>query len=137
MHTRKPPTKPHTKSTDFVALILIQCFKIAQLIEIKISEAVRSILCSEWTRLKQVAQDLAVQLGTEKLQGWRLHSVSGQPIPLCVITLTMQKSFSYIFIWNFLCFSLCPLPPVMSLGTRKKGPALSSLLLPSGISAHR
>lgn len=36
MHTRKPATKPHTKSTDFVALILlIQCFKTAQLIEIQ------------------------------------------------------------------------------------------------------
>lgn len=35
--------------------------------------------------------------------------------------------------WNFLHFTLCPFPPVLSLDTSKKSPTLPSSLLPSGI----
>ena len=41
------------------------------------------------------------------------------------VTLTGNKFF-LMFSWNFLCFSLCPLPLVLSLGTTEKSLALSS-----------
>jgi len=37
----------------------------------------------------------------------------------CSITLRMKKFF-LVFRWNFLCFSLCPLPFALSLGTTEK-----------------
>ena len=39
------------------------------------------------------------------------------------------KKFFLMFSWNFLCFSLCPLPLVLSLGTTERQAAL---LLPQG-----
>ena len=36
------------------------------------------------------------------------------------------KKFFLMFSWNFLCFSLCPLPLVLSLGTTEKSLAPSS-----------
>jgi len=47
------------------------------------------------------------------------------------------KKFFLIFSWSFLCFSLCPLPLVLSLDTTAKSLAHSSFLfLPRGSSAH-
>jgi len=37
----------------------------------------------------------------------------------CSATLQIKKFF-LMFSWNFLCFSLCPLPIVLSLGTTEK-----------------
>ena len=47
-----------------------------------------------------------------------------------LVTLTVRKDF-LIFTWNILCFSLCPLPLVLSLGTTEKSlpsPSLHSVL---------
>ena len=41
------------------------------------------------------------------------------------ITLRVKKFF-LMFSWNFLCFSLCPLPLVLPLGTTEKSLAPSS-----------
>ena len=43
----------------------------------------------------------------------------------CSITLRGKKFF-LMFRWNFLCFSLCPLPLVLLLGTTEKSLAPSS-----------
>jgi len=43
----------------------------------------------------------------------------------CSVTLRVKKFF-LMFRWNFLCFSLSPLPLVLSLGTTEKSLALSS-----------
>jgi len=43
----------------------------------------------------------------------------------CSVTLRGKKFF-LMFSWNFLCFSLCPLPLVLSLGTTEKSLAPSS-----------
>jgi len=43
----------------------------------------------------------------------------------CSVTLRVKK-FLLMFRWNFLCFSLCPLPLVLSLGTTEKSLAPSS-----------
>jgi len=37
----------------------------------------------------------------------------------CSVTLRVKKFF-LMFRWNFLCFNLCPLPLVLSLGTTEK-----------------
>jgi len=71
--------------------------------------------------LQQVAQDL-VQVSFEYLQGRRIHNLSGQPVPA---TLRVKKFF-LMFRQNFLFFSLCPLPLVLSLGTTEKSLAPSS-----------
>ena len=40
---------------------------------------------------------------------------------LCRISINLRgKKFSLMFRWNFLCFSLCPLPLVLSLATTEK-----------------
>jgi len=62
--------------------------------------------------LEQATQD-CVQVGFEYVQGRRCHNSSGQPVP---VTLKVKKFF-LVFRWNFLCFILCPLPLVLSLGT--------------------
>ena len=46
-------------------------------------------------------------------------------LPQCSVTLRGKKFF-LMFRWNFLCFSLCPLPLVLSLGTTEKSLAPSS-----------
>jgi len=71
---------------------------------------------------EQAAQD-CVQVGFEYLQRRRLHSLPGQPVP--GLRHPQMKKFFLGFIWNFLCFSLCPLPLVLSLGTTGKSLALS------------
>jgi len=43
----------------------------------------------------------------------------------CSITLRVKKFF-FVLSWNFLCFSLCPLPLVLSLDTTEKCLASSS-----------
>jgi len=44
-----------------------------------------------------------------------------------------QKKKGIVFKWNFLYFSLCPLPLILSLNTTERCLALSSSLPPSGI----
>ena len=41
-------------------------------------------------------------------------------------SITLTVKFFLVFSWNFLCFSLCPLPLVLSLGTTEKSLAPSS-----------
>ena len=47
----------------------------------------------------------------------------------CSVTLTVKQCFP-MFRWNLLCFSLCPLPLVLSLDTTKKRLASYSLCPP-------
>ena len=44
------------------------------------------------------------------------------------------KKFFLGFSWSFLCFSLCPLPLVLSLGTTEKSLAPKTFLCQAGIS---
>jgi len=73
--------------------------------------------------LQQAAQDL-VQVGFEYLQRRRIHNLPGSLFQ-CSVTLRGKKFF-LMFRRNFLCFSLCPLPLVLSLGTTEKSLAPSS-----------
>jgi len=72
---------------------------------------------------QQAAED-HVQAGLEYLQRRRLHNLSGQPVP--VLVTLRGKKFFLMFRRNFLCFSLCPLSLVLSLGTTEKSLAPSS-----------
>jgi len=69
--------------------------------------------------LQLVAQDY-VQMAFKYLQDWQLHNLSGQPVSC----LTVKNCF-LMFRGNLLCLILCPLPPVMSLGTPEKSLAPS------------
>lgn len=73
-----------------------------------------------------------VQTAYEYLQGWRLCNLSLCNLCQCSVTLTMQECF-LMFRENFLCFRLCPLCLVLSLGTTEKNLALSSLHLPTSL----
>jgi len=53
-------------------------------------------LCSDRVQREQVAQD-AVQSGFEYLQGWRLQSLSGQPVPVFTM-LTEERGF-FLHVW--------------------------------------
>jgi len=68
------------------------------------------------SHLEQAAQDF-VQVGLEFLQRRRLHNVPGQSVPGLHHP---QSEFFLMFRWNFLCFSLCPLPLVLSLDTTEE-----------------
>jgi len=70
------------------------------------------------------AQD-HVQMAFECLQGGRLHNLSGQPLAILGHTHRVKKYF-LMFRWTLLCFSLCPLPVVLSLGTTERSLALSA-----------
>jgi len=75
--------------------------------------------------LQQAVEDL-VQARLEYLQRRRIHNPSGQPVP--VLVTLRGKKFFLMFRRNFLCFSLCLLPLVLSLGTTEKsGPILLTL----------
>jgi len=65
--------------------------------------------------LQQAAEDF-VQAGFEYLQRRRLHNPSLGNLFQGSVTLRVKKFF-LMFSWNFLHFSLCPLPLVLSLGT--------------------
>jgi len=73
--------------------------------------------------LQQAAQHL-VQPSLEYLQRRRLHNLPGQPVP--VLRHPQREEVLHMFRWNFLCFSFCPLPLVLSLGTTEKSLAPSS-----------
>jgi len=64
----------------------------------------------------------------QQLQGGRLLSLSGQPVPVFYHTdsRNVVRLFFLMFKWNFQYFSLCSLPTVLQVGTTKK-----LLLLPS------
>lgn len=55
-----------------------------------------------------------------------LHNLSGQSFP---VSFPHSKKCSLSFRWNFLCFGLCSLLLVQSLGTSGKSLTLSSLVL--------
>ncbi|PKU46071.1 gamma-aminobutyric acid receptor subunit alpha-4 isoform x1 [Limosa lapponica baueri] len=56
-------------------------------------------------------------------------TISPKNLCQCPVTLTVEKCF-LMFRKNLLCFTLCLLPPVLSLGTTEKSLALSSLFPP-------
>lgn len=69
---------------------------------------------SKESQLVQINQDY-IQFGFEYL-----HHLSGQPVP--VFDHSHYKSFFFFLIrfkQLFLCFNLCPLPPVQSGGTNE------------------
>lgn len=61
------------------------------------------------------------QLRFEYLQGCSTNSLGN----LCSTTTSVKRIL--LFRWNSLCFDLCPLPLVLSLGTTEKNPPPSSL----------
>jgi len=85
--------------------------------------------------LEQAVQD-HVQAVFEYLQGWRLHHLPGQPVPVLghshseKVFPDVQREPPVFLRGNLLCFSLCPLPLVLSLGTTEKYLSLSSLHSP-------
>lgn len=56
-------------------------------------------------QLQLVSQD-CVQLCFEYLQGWTHHDLSGQPVPVTILTVKVFLTFR----GNFMCFNSCPLP---------------------------
>lgn len=68
--------------------------------------------------LKPSSQD-HVQMVFECLQGWRLHKLSGLFMPWLRHYCSRKKSFP-IFLRKLVCFSLCPLPFVLLVGTTQK-----------------
>jgi len=76
----------------------------------------------------QAAQG-SIQPGLECLQGWSIHSLSGQPFPVSLHPLSKKFSFSNL---NLLSFSLKPLPPVLSLSDYEKVRLSSDCNLSSG-----
>jgi len=68
--------------------------------------------CSEQGQLQQVYQG-CVWSDFEYLQRWRHHKLSVQPVP--VFNHLHSKNICYLE--EFLYFGLCPVPPVLSLGT--------------------
>jgi len=73
--------------------------------------------------LQQAAQDL-VQVGLNISREGDSTTSLGKVFQ-CSVTLRGKKFF-LMFSWNFPCFSLCPLPLVLSLGTTDKSLAPSS-----------
>jgi len=69
--------------------------------------------------LQQAAQD-RIQVGLGYLQRRRIHSPSGQPVP--VLRHPQREVLPHVPS----CVSLCPLPLVLSLGTTEKSLAPSS-----------
>jgi len=63
------------------------------------------------------------------LQGGRLHKFPGQPVLVLIHPHSEKKCF-LMFRGNLLCFSLCPLPLVLSLDTIEKNLAPPSLHCP-------
>ena len=106
-----------------------------------------------------------IQPGLECLQGWGIHSLLEQPVPVChhplgekllpkslhsnpllmspslvweacSRPLSPSENFILTFRWNFPCYTLCPSPLVLSLGTTEKSLSQSHLLPVSGIHKH-
>jgi len=77
-------------------------------------------------QLESVAQD-HVQVAFNCLQAWRLH-LSGQSVP--VLSHRHSEKCFPAFRATLLCFSLCPLPLILALGTTGQSLAPSSLHLP-------
>lgn len=84
--------------------------------------------CPSAGRLRQGHPEPAarnhVQMTFEYLQGWRLRDLHGQPV-LVALIVKMFPCMRYI-----LCFCLCPLTPLLSLGTIGRSLAPSSQHLP-------
>ena len=73
-----------------------------------------------WSKplLKQGHLEPVAWMAFEYLQGGALHSFSGQPVP--VLSHSHGGKAFLMFRGNLLCFSLCPLPLVLPLGTTEK-----------------
>ena len=83
----------------------------------------------EEAHLEQVAQD-NVPLGFEHRQGRRLRKLPGQPV-LVFDHLDRKKLFSHVQLEHIMCFNLCLLPLVLSVGTLEESLAPSSSFPPS------
>lgn len=86
-------------------------------------EVIWSKLVLRASKLDQIALGF-VQSCFENLQGWRLHSLSGQS---CQWLTTDCECFFLIFSQDFPCCRLWRLPSVLLLWTSEKGTVLSSL----------
>ncbi|XP_068775232.1 uncharacterized protein [Struthio camelus] len=97
---------------------------------------------TEWPRMEGTSRDHLVQSPCSSRVIWsilpriasrRVLNISSQGDSTtslgnlfpCSVTLTGKKFF-LVFSWNCVCFSLCPLPLVLSLGTTEKSLAPSS-----------
>lgn len=76
--------------------------------------------------LEPAAQD-HVQIVFEHPQGWRLHNLLGQPVPVLGDLHSKNPKCSVIFRQTILWSSLYPLHPVLSLDTTSEGLAPSSM----------
>lgn len=72
--------------------------------------------------LEQAFQD-CVPSCFEYLHSWRINNLSGQPTPVFNYPYNKEVFFGD----NFMCFTHCPLPLILSVGTVEKSLAQSSL----------
>lgn len=79
--------------------------------------------------LELVAQ-YCVQTASGSCQGWRHHSISGQPVP--VLSNPHSETGFLVLRRNLLSCAVCPLSLVLSLGTPGRSLALSCLQPPPG-----
>jgi len=73
--------------------------------------------------LKQGHLQLIAKDHAQTSSEWRHHNISGQSVPVLSCPHS-EKVFPGVEV-NLLCFSVCPLPPVLLLGTTRKSLALS------------
>lgn len=60
-------------------------------------------------------------------QGWQFHSLSGHLFQ-CLSSLKVKENIFLPFKWSFLYFTLCPLPPILSVHSSEKTLAPPPLL---------
>ena len=86
--------------------------------------------CHGWGRQPpdQAAQS-HIQPGLECLQGWGIHSLLGQPVPVCHHC-PVLKNFLPLSNLNLACLSLRPFPLVLSLSTLVNSCSPSCLYAP-------
>jgi len=86
-------------------------------------------LLAAYANLKSYKINLALQKLRISRDGYPTTSLGN--LSWCLSTLAVKVLF-LMFKWNFLWFSLCPWPLVLSLGTTGKSAALSSVHHPFG-----
>lgn len=94
------------------------------------------MLCSGQGQLEQDAQG-CVQSGFQCLHEWRVYNISEQPEQVLSYSHRKKKQTCFLmFRQNLLCFSLWPLPLVLSLGTTERAWHCLLYIFPSGIYIH-
>jgi len=151
IHERTSPPAVHQASLSLHLLLrspwcLQGCFSHSSLLQL-----LHTLFCPFSSRLSEnhrtfrVGRDLcgspSPTLCRSRVTQSRLHSTTARRVwnisregdctasldSLGQVSITLRlKKFFLMFSWNFLCFSLCPLPLVLSLGTTGKSLAPSS-----------